>query len=133
MEANTKSLEENRQLAIAESYQARTQMLHESWLRQADSDELAHISTKFRAGGATALTPEEEHRLRALSQATLTRLDNVHFQHQLGYLTDEFYESTFKQVVRFMTPQWKELEVASRRPSFRAEVDRIVTEAEAQS
>ena len=42
MEGNTKSLEESRQLAIAESYQARTQMVHEYYLRQAGSD-LAHM------------------------------------------------------------------------------------------
>ncbi len=83
MEGNTSALAENRQLAIAESYQFRTQMLHEFQMRAADSDELAHISTKFRDGGATALTAVEANRLSALHRATLSRLDNTHFQHQL--------------------------------------------------
>ncbi len=103
-------------------------------MRAADSDELAHISTKFRDGGATALTAVEANRLSALHRATLSRLDNIHFQHQLGYITGEFYESTFKPIVREIVPASNDLETGFlMRPSFKAEVDQILAEAEAQS
>ena len=131
MEANTKSLDENRQLAIAQSYQSRTQMVHEFFLRQADSDELAHIRTKWGDGSAT-LTPEEAIRMQGLYGAGLSRLDNMHFQHQLGYLTDEFYESAFKNVVKMFT--WNEhdlnVQLEMQRPSFRDEITRILAESE---
>lgn len=59
----------------------------------------------------------------------------MHFQYQLGYLTDEFYESTFKQTVRRLAPVWQELEtlLGVQRPSFQADIERILADAEEQS
>ena len=40
---NTRSLNDSRELAKAQAYQTRAEMVHEFWLRQADSEELTRI------------------------------------------------------------------------------------------
>ncbi len=77
--------------------------------------------------------------------AAAARLDNMLLQYQEGFLSDETFESTFKEPVRVSAPRWKQLEEASglepgqgagmaaRRESFRREVERILSEEEASN
>ena len=84
---------------------------------------------KYDEGGLDALSPEERRRYRAFHQALITRLDNLHYQYQQGFLDEEFYQSGFNALVRNLAPQWEALD-DWRRPSFRAEVERILAETE---
>ena len=65
MDANTKSLDESRRLAVAQAYQARAEMLQDAVMRQADSPYSAAISLKLQNEGMEALTAEERWRMGA--------------------------------------------------------------------
>ena len=54
--ANTKSLDENRKLAIANAYQARADMAFRYALHQAASGDMAEASTKLNEGDIEGLT-----------------------------------------------------------------------------
>ena len=60
--------------------------------------------------------------------ARLIRVESQFVQWQQGLLDDEFYEHQFKQGVRTSAPLWNELGLRLVRPSFRAEVERVLAE-----
>ena len=134
MQANTKSLDESQRLAVAQAYQARTDMQHEALIRQIDSPYLPEIILKAREEGSLeALTAEETFRLRSFYQATFIRLDDIHFQYQHGFLEEELWRSTMQGVVKGTAPMWQKLGLVAMRPAFRQEVERILAEEEEQS
>ncbi len=130
--ANTKSLDENRKLALANAYQARADMASRWHLHRAASGDLAEAATKLDEGRTEALSVTEKYRLQAQMRAMNTLLDNVHFQRQQGYVTDEFYETNFKDAVRYFAPAWDALEypLVGQRPSFIREFKAAVESAE---
>ena len=78
------------------------------------------------------MSPEERRRYQAWVTARVVRFDNLHYQHEHGFLDDEYYESTFKTLIRNLAPHWEEVG-SLQRPSFLAEVERILSESEAES
>ena len=56
--------------------------------------------------------------------------DNIHYQYEQGFLDQDHYESIFIPLVRLFAPQWKELGLPDGRPSFHAEIERILAESE---
>ena len=130
---NTHSLDESRRLAMAQTYEARAYRVDDFMREQAESPYLG-IHEKYRVEGLGALASEEQARVRFRASANLFRFDNFHYQYEQGFLDDEYYESTFKQVVRRLAPQWKEFDLPDfGRPSFHAEVERILSTSEAES
>ena len=130
--ANTKSLDESRKLALANAYQARADMATRYHLHRAASGDLAEAASKLNEGETEGLTTAEKYRLEAQMRAMNTLLDNVHFQRQQGYVTDEFYDTNFKQAVRYFAPSWEALDYAlvGQRPSFLREFESVVESAE---
>ena len=64
---------------------------------------------------------------------TLCRKRNFFYQYQQGYLDEEFYEFRVAGAIRVFAPWWKKLnifEASGRRPSFDAEIQRILAEQE---
>ena len=129
---NTHSLDEGRKLATAQAYQARASLVEESQRENVHSDYWPSLMVKYDEGGLDALSPEERRRYRAFVQVIITRLDNLHYQYQQGFLDEEFYQSGFNALVRNLAPQWEALDDLrqARRPSFREEVERILAESE---
>ena len=130
--ANTKSLDENRKLAIANAYQARADMVLRYAVHQASSGDMAEANSKLNEGDIEGLTNTERYRLEAEMRAMITLFDNVHFQRQQGYVTDEFYEANFKQGLLFIAPIWAALEIslAGQRPSFVREFESVLESTE---
>ncbi len=134
MDANTQSLNESRKLAMAQAYQARAALAEEAVRENVHSDYWPPLAVKLNERGLDALSPEERRRLHYFHQAWALRPDNLHYQYQNGFLDQEYYESTFKALLRERAPHWQALRVVvPNRPSFRAEVDRILSESEAES
>ena len=128
---NTHSLDEGRKLALAQAYEARARVANESARENLHSDYWPSLMVKYDEGGLDALSPEERRRYLALVQSQSVRFDNIHYQHENGFLDDEYYETTFKALVRAQAPSWEELgSRALHRPSFQAEIDRILAESE---
>jgi len=115
-DANTRALEDGRRLALAQTYQARSAALQEIFLVVAGSAELAEIETRvggplatreeFAAGYAT-LSAVEQMRLRYYLNAHRVRLDNLLFQYEQGFLTDEYYDAGVRRPMRRFAPHWE--------------------------
>jgi hypothetical protein len=129
---NTRAMEENRRLALAQTYQIRSDALQEMMVRAADSDHIGPIIIKLTQLGypenvasLDLLTPEERGRFRQWQIAQVTHWDNMYFQYQQGYLDREYYEDEFQRRVRRLTPTWRALGLANGRKSFVEELDRL--------
>jgi len=128
VEANTRSLEANRNLAMGQAYQTRCGHVQTIAIARAESPHWPQMQLKVDAGGLDALTPEERLRYVQLARAQALIFDNIHYQYGLGLIDDEFYESTFKIAIqRGGTLNDAEI-IGTMRPSFVAEVERLHAE-----
>jgi hypothetical protein len=134
MEANTRAMEEGRKLAMAQAYQARATDTERGLHMAADSTYIPPIFVKYQERGRDALTAEEEFRLTRAHQALRTQADNMHYQYEMGFLDRAYYESSAVRFLRNSATAWSDLGLLEgMRPSFRAEVDRVLAEAETES
>ena len=132
---NTHAMEENKRLALAQTYQMRADALQQMLVQASESEFIGPIITKLTSAGypesvasLEILTPEELGRFRQWQIAQMTHWDNLYFQYEQGYLDDEYYRDSFRERVRRLGPIWKALGVSGGRKSFAEEVDRIVAE-----
>jgi hypothetical protein len=132
---NTHAMDEGRKLALAQTYQMRSDALQAMLVEAADSDHIAPIIIKLTGLGypedvaaLSQLSDEEWRRFRMWQIAQQTHWDNMHYQYQQGYLDREYYEDAFKDRVVRLAPTWKALGLTSGRRSFFAEIDRLMSE-----
>jgi hypothetical protein len=126
---NTESLEETRNLAIAQAQQDRASDLDESFRSLANSDFLPAIFLKYQQQGISALTDEEQLRFLWQSCSGISRLDTLHAWYERGYVEEDEYDVVFRQVVLGFSERWRDLAIAPIRPAFRREVERIYEQA----
>lgn len=132
---NTRSMEDSKKLALAQTYQLRSDALQMMLVHAAASDHLAPIITKLTAAGypenvaaLETLSQDERQRFRLWQIAQETHWDNMFYQYQQGFIDDEYYRDSFRKRVRRLAPTWKALKVAGARRSFDAEIERILAE-----
>lgn len=132
---NTRSMEEGRKLALAQTYQMRSDALQMMLVRAADSDHIGPIISKLTGEGYPEdisalehLSNEDRGRFRQWQIAQHTHWDNMFFQYQQGFIDEEYYRDSFRERVRRLAPTWKALSVTSARRSFDAEIDDILAE-----
>lgn len=128
---NTLAMDENRRLALAQTYQLRADGL-QSMMVQAANGPVGAILVKLTTNGypedlrsLDELSEEERGRFRQWQIAQLTHWDNVFHQYQQGYLSSEYYEEEFKTRVTRLVPVWRALGLTRARASFVAELDRL--------
>jgi hypothetical protein len=133
---NTVAMEEGRKLALAQTYQMRSDALQEMLVHAADSEHIGPIIIKLTGLGypedvtaLDALDAVERGRFRMWHIAQQTHWENMFYQYQQGYLDHEYYEDEFKRRVLRLAPTWKALGLRSGRPSFYEEIDRLMKEA----
>ena len=132
---NTQAMDESRKLALAQTYQMRSDALQAMVVRAADSRHIGPIIIKLTELGypkdVTALDEldsEERGRFRLWQIAQQTHWDNMFFQYQHGYLDEESYQDAFKERIRRLAPTWKALGLVDVRRSFRDEINRLQQE-----
>lgn len=130
---NTRSMNDGRRAALAQTYQMRADALQEMLVRAADSEHVGPIIVKLTELGypedVTALerlTPLERGRFRMWQIAQQTHWDNMFYQYQQGFLDPEYYEDAFRERVQRLAPTWQALGIGGGRESFRAELDRLL-------
>jgi hypothetical protein len=128
LEANTRSLDENQRLAVARTYQSRTDSLNDLWSDIALSDSLSQIIARAQGDGLAALTEEELFRLKLFQTTVVAKFDNVHYQYQQGFLDEEYFQTSFRSSVRTLVPTLRALNLMPDRPSFRAYVEEVFAE-----
>ena len=128
---NTRAMEEGRRLALAQTYQMRSDALQDMLVRAASS-EVGAILVRLTAAGypenvgaLDALSAEERGRFRQWQIAQQTHWDNMHYQYQQGFLDDEYFEDAFVDRVTRLAPTWRALNLTSGRSSFFAEIERL--------
>jgi hypothetical protein len=128
---NTRSLEASQRLALAQTYQMRSDAL-QSMLVQAASTVIGGIIYKLTAAGypeniaaLDVLTAEERSRFRQWQIAQQAHWDNMHFQYQQGFLDEEYYRDAFAERVRRLAPTWQALGLTGGRRSFFEELARL--------
>ncbi len=129
---NTEAVDEARKLALAQTYQMRSDALQTMIVRAAESEHIAPIIIKLTELGypediaaIDQLSPSERGRFRLWQIGQQTHWDNMFFQYQHGYLDEESYEDSFKVRVRRLAPTWLALGLTNVRASFRKEIDRL--------
>ncbi len=129
---NNIAMDEARKLALAQTYQMRSDALQAMMVAAADSDHIGPAIIKLTEFGypedLTALdrlTPEERGRIRLWQIAQQTHWDNMFFQYEHGYLDEESYQDSFKERVRRLAPTWRALNLMVVRKTFREEIERL--------
>ena len=131
---NTRSIDAAQRLALAQTYQMRSDAL-QSMLVQAAASEIGHIIAKLTENGyperlesLDELEPLEKSRFRQWQIAQQAHWDNMHFQYQQGYLDEEYYKDEFVVRVTRLWPVWQALRLTSARKSFIQELERLTAE-----
>ncbi len=132
---NTRGMDESKKLALAQTYQVRSDALQMMLVHAADSEHIGPIISKLTGAGypedisaLEKLSDVERQRFRLWQIAQETHWDNMFFQYQQGFIDEEYYRDSFRRRVRRLAPTWKALNVAIARQSFDAEIDSILTE-----
>ena len=131
---NTRSMEESRRLALAQTYQMRADALQNMLVTAAHTD-LGSIIVRLTAAGypqdiraLDILSDEERGRFRQWQIAQQTHWDNMHFQYQQGFLDEEYYKDAFIERVLRLAPTWRVLRLTGGRQSFFEEIARLEAE-----
>jgi hypothetical protein len=131
---NTRSLAASQRLALAQTYQMRSDAL-QSMLVQSASSIVGGIIFKLTQAGypeniaaLDVLTPEEKSRFRQWQIAQQAHWDNMHFQYQQGFLDEEYYRDAFAERVQRLWPTWQALRITGGRRSFFDELRRLDAE-----
>jgi hypothetical protein len=129
---HTRTMDESRKLALAQTYELRSDALQEMSVRAADSEHVGPIIVKLTqngypedVGSLDVLTDEERGRFRLWQIAQQTHWDNMYYQYQQGFLDREYYEDAFRERVRRLAPIWRALNLTSARRSFLDEIERL--------
>ena len=122
----------SRQLAIADGYQQRTALSIEVQLSDLEAfDRLAPIYQKLTAD--QPLSPGEKRYYISTTLPWLSYWENIHFQHQVGLLSDEQWLSSrnsLRNVAQISAFQeWWPEQRNSWRDSFAREVEALIAEA----
>ncbi len=132
---NTKSMDESKKLALAQTYQVRSDALQMMLVHAADSEHIGPIITKLTGAGypedisaLDSLSNLERQRFRLWQIAQETHWDNMFFQYQQGFIDEEYYRDSFRKRVKRLAPTWKALKVAGARRTFDDEVESILAE-----
>ncbi len=132
---NTQAMQESRKLALAQTYQMRSDALQMMLVNAADSEHIGPIITKLTGLGypedisaLEQLSQVERGRFRLWQIAQHTHWDNMFFQYQQGFIDEEYYQDSFRERVRRLAPTWRALKVAGARSSFNAEIKDILAE-----
>jgi len=130
---NTRSMDESKKLALAQTYQMRSDALQMMLVHAADSEHIGPIITKLTGFGypedinaLEQLSGDERGRFRQWQIAQQTHWDNMFFQYQQGFIDEEYYRDSFRERVRRLAPTWRALNVTGARGSFNVEIENIL-------
>lgn len=133
-------IDQNSDLVRAQIHQARSDA--HVWMKEdsADSEFLLPALEKFRLAGGSenmdamdALTLIEAARVKLSMEAAHQDYDNLFYQYQQGYLDEEYYQYRVTPTIKELAPWWRKLDIfesGGRRPSFDAEIQRLVSDSQ---
>jgi len=123
VEANTNAIEESRRLALAQAYQSRVDYVVTNMLALRESE---HI--RLFGGLDEPQSDEDRLRLRYHLTTLMNFCDNLHYQHQLGYVDHETYENQMEFTIPLYAKRWRAMGIRESREEFALEVNRFLAE-----
>jgi len=126
-EANSALLEESRKLALANAYQARAEMLANQLIHLRDSPHIEQLDVA-NLDPTDLEAPAMKRRFAVHLRQFMNVCDNLHYQHEHGFLDENYYERQFTHMIRLAAPKWRMAGIEEPRDSFSAEVDRLLGE-----
>ncbi len=130
-------IDQNSDLVRAQIHQARSDAHVLTKQTGANTEYLLPALLKFQSAGGPdnldamdSLTPIEAARVATNMEAVHQDYDNLFYQYQQGYLDEEYYKYRVVPSIIELAPWWKKLEIfesRGRRPSFDAEIKRLVS------
>ena len=124
VDANTASLEEGRRLALAQAYESRTSMILDYLSAIRDSE---HMSEAVQINDRT----DEELRHQLMLRWWCNYLDNLHFQHENGFLNQDYRDTQYITAIKKFAPDWRAIGIKEPRTAFQKDVDQILSLNEA--
>ncbi len=120
---------QTREAVLGATYLARASAQEEWGKYIAESDHAVEVIVRYGESDISELSAVDQERLYSLVEAAFHRMDGIYYQYELGLLTDEYYESTFNNLMSVWVPRWKDTGFLDRgwvvpRPSFQAEIDK---------
>lgn len=122
---NTRSMDENRELALAQAYENRSQAAAQHFIAMRDSPYFKETSLVL--GPDASETEVNEQRKITYLRWWMNVNDNIHYQYERGFLDQEYYDNAFVANVKLAAPKWRAAGIKEYRASFSAEVDRILS------
>ena len=74
----------------------------------AESERLAPIAMKYGALGVDGLTAEERYRYGVAMMGAFRRHDAAFFQYERGLLSEDWYETIFRNDMSIWVPRWQD-------------------------
>lgn len=102
-------MRQTQEIALSQAYQARAETSMNWMLAQLENDAALSGWAKMSAGRLGELTSIESTALGAMAAARLIHLENVHYQYQQGFVSQEHWDT-----------QLAEMRMALPDPSYRA-------------
>ena len=122
-------IRQSRKATLADVYQSRANVRGAGNLQVALNSPDFHkiifrfdkyIETKSPVEAVAELSEEEAYLVRMFHNDIMIRMDNLYFQYQQGFLSEEYLETAKRGLVRFV-PIWKALGVDKQFPIASAE------------
>jgi hypothetical protein len=124
-------VQQNSNAIQAQTYQSRTEATQEMMIAIMDSERVAPLFAEIDTDLFPSdlqkienLDPESRLRVMAFYYWTRLQIDNLLYQHERGFLDDEYRDEVIARAISGFAPIWKELDVlATARPEFRAAIE----------
>ena len=127
-------LKQARDIALADIYQQRSMMAIELQMSLYTAEQVQTAFAEIRSGNPQ-LTWAQRDVLESQVDTTFTYFENVHFQNQLGMVTEEEWLSTRELIkgrfrVRCVEDWWNRIDKSTYRSSFVSVVDELLSSME---
>ncbi len=138
---NTRSMDEGHRFLLAQTFQARADGFAEHQRQLAESEHYQPIRMKLQEAGwpqdlsaIETLTPLELRRFEAWILGLQSIAHNLFYQHEQGFLDEEYYRIVHTQMILAYAPIWDALGMRHwLAPKFKAEIARILEEDKAKT
>ena len=98
-------MRQSQEIALSATYQARAQIAAEINLVSSSTPEFTSATAKLYAGEASKITPQEMVALEFNFGANMALIENLHFQHESGFLPEEHWDRSMEDLRCFFSSE----------------------------
>jgi hypothetical protein len=130
-------MKQDRDIALSAATQARTETTIQNIMGSSSNPILASAIDKIELGENQPLLPSEERALGMMGLAVLFNLENVHYQYQSGYVSEERWVASRQTLKGLLRPHYGararyEADPGQWRESFQQIVEELLKEIDSE-